>query len=357
MPVLQTLELTAPSGMLGGDPGEPFGNLPSLRRLSANGWQPPAHAAFLPNLKELILRPQRDPQFMDVQPVLSACINLEQLEIDYGYVEGELPGTIAPITLPHLRAIILAFPSSRSAVQLIRKLIIPQCLRRSIYVRGPVDLGLYIADYRRFICLEESRLERQPEAAAVIFDTLFSSTCIKYRTESLEVKLELHRPPATPAFRDLVQEIQNAFGGPPLTVTIEGASKLHTPLFELLGDQNVQAIVIRCSHAPSWDDSIPKTIRACLADRPGLDEAMAHAATDRSFRSLRSIEFHDSLVKLVVLIRLVEEHLDKASRPSLEKIVLLRCRFELEGMSPDQAVERLERIGIALRLVDSYDER
>ncbi|KAG8909787.1 hypothetical protein FRC01_006725 [Tulasnella sp. 417] len=356
MPALRTLELASSFGMLEDGPSEPLGDLPSLRHLHARGWQPPGDAAFLPNLKELFLYRQRDPQIMKVLLVLSACINLEQLAIEcvHGADQGDLPGTIAPITLPHLRAISLVFQSSRSAVQLIRKLILPQCLRRSIHVVETVDFGLHIADYRRFMCMEESRLGRQPESAAVLLNGVFSWNRIEYRTESLEVKFKLQGRPAAPAFHDLVQEFQTGFGGPPLTVTIEGPSELPMPLFESLGEQNVQAIVIHCNYAPSWNGDIPKIIKACLADRPGLDEPTANAATNRSFKSLRSIEFHDSLVKLVVFIRLVEEYLDKASRPLLEEIILLRC--ELKGMSPDQAVERLERIGIALRLVGSHED-
>ncbi|KAG8909786.1 hypothetical protein FRC01_006724, partial [Tulasnella sp. 417] len=294
MPVLQTLELAAPSGMLGGDPREPFGNFPSLRHLSADRWQPPVHAAFLPNLKELLLYRQREPQIMEVPLVLSACINLEQLELSDA-VQGELPGTIAPITLPHLQSITLEFRSSKSAVQFIRKLVIPQCLRRSIRVREAVDLDLYIADYRGFMCLEERRLGQQhPKSAAILLDGSDAWPRVEYLTGSSEVNFKVLELPETPAFRDLIQEFQTALGGPPLTVTIERAAELPTPLLLSLGGRNVQAIVIDWNYAPPWDLNVLKTIKVCLTDRPFLDEPMVNAATDRSFKSLRSIEIRNT---------------------------------------------------------------
>ncbi|KAG8921519.1 hypothetical protein FRC01_000209, partial [Tulasnella sp. 417] len=118
--------------------------------------------------------------------------------------------------------------------------------------------------------------------------------------------------------------------------TINSASEETTPLLQSLGGQNVQSLVIHLNYVYSWDEKVLKTIRACLTDCPGLDEPMANAATDRSFESLRSIEIHDSPVNLVDFIGLVEEYLDKASRPSLEEIVLLKCHFELEGIHEDE---------------------
>ncbi|KAG8922506.1 hypothetical protein FRC01_013950, partial [Tulasnella sp. 417] len=351
MPVLQTLELRAPPWM-GHDRSKPLGNLRLLRHLNAQWWQPSADAACLPDLKELILWHYPEPD-MELLRVLSACANLEKLEIVSmnEAVPGEVPGTILPIiTLPRLRSISLQFKSNKSVMKLIRRLAAPQCLRRTVRIDQAGDLGSYIADYRRFVSSEERYIGQYPESAALLLDSSYPGTRLEYKTKNLEVSLRFPSIEEIPAFHDLVREFQTVFKGPSLTVTIEYPSEQTWSFLKSIGDQNVQTIVARLKYRPlGASDKFLKVIAARLSNLPGLEGPEANAVTDVPFKSLMSIEIHDTQVNLVDFIGLVEEYLDENSKPWLEEIVLVDC--SVKGMEWEQAVERLNEIGLTLRLV------
>ncbi|KIO18663.1 hypothetical protein M407DRAFT_31701 [Tulasnella calospora MUT 4182] len=348
MPALQALEIRALPWM-GDDPSEPLGNLPSIRHLKAQWWQPPADAAWLTGLKELVLWRTSEPN-MELLQVLSACANLEQLSIlsTDEFVVGELPDAISPIALPRLRSIYLTFKSNASVAKLIRRLIAPQCFRRTLYVEQVLNFGLHIADYGRFISLEEGCSDQYPNSAYALIRGSYPG--LKYKTESRQVVLD--KVPSVedvPAFYDLVQEFQSVLKRPSLTVIINYPSEATWLLLKSLGDQNIHTIVARLTNNSSDTGDFLKAIKAHPADLPGLDGPVTNATTDWSFKSLRVIEIHNTYVDLDDFTGLVEEYLHKNCKPLLEEIILVNCT--LEGLESNHAVERLEKIGIALRLV------
>ncbi|KIO30884.1 hypothetical protein M407DRAFT_20010 [Tulasnella calospora MUT 4182] len=345
IPVLQTLELRA-SPWPSDDPIESLGNLPFIRHLKAQWWQPPADAAWFIGLKELVLWRTLEPD-MELLRVLSACTNLERLNIFSmdELVVGELSGTISPITLPRLRSIWLKFKSSGSVVKLIRRLIIPQCLRRTLHVKQALDIGLYVADYGRFISLEEGCSGQYPNSADVLIQGSYPGW--EYKTESRQLVLEALDGEEIPVHHDLVREFQSALKGPSLTVTIKYQSEKTWLFLKYFGDQNVQTIVVHFAGQFLGAVDLLKAIGAHPAHPSGPDGPMANTATDWPFKSLRSIYIHDTHVKLVEFTGLVEEHLHKNSRPLLEEIVFVNCN--LIGMELAQAAERLAAIGINLQ--------
>ncbi|KAG8905883.1 hypothetical protein FRC01_008200, partial [Tulasnella sp. 417] len=356
LPALQTLELAAPSWIDDDDVG-PLGNLPSLRHLTACRWQPPADAAFLRNIKELILWRDLEPD-MELLRVLSACPNLEHLEIAFmnKAVRGEPLTAVGPVTLPRLRSIGLDLKSSESAVKLIRRLIIPQCTQRTITVADPGDLGLYIADYRRLVCSEERCIGQHPESAAVLLNNPFfgNNNGMEYKMKSPKVRLIVFSLPEAPAFHDLIQQFQTTFRGSPLSVTIKSPSERATSLLKCIGDQNIQTIAVHFPYGSTRTGDLLKAIGSHPANPPGQNKQAVNGTTDQPFKSLRSIEIYDARVNLVDFIGLAEEHLHKDSKPMLEEIVLFFC--SLEGMGRDQAVESLKKIGITLQLLGSYED-
>ncbi|KIO18662.1 hypothetical protein M407DRAFT_31700 [Tulasnella calospora MUT 4182] len=349
MPALQTLELHSPL-WTSDDPSGPFGNLPSIRHLKAHRWQPPADAAWLTGLKALDMHRYSE-QIMDLLQILSACANLEQLCICYvdKSVVGELPGAISPITLPRLQSIDLTFQSNESMVELTRRLVAPQCIRRTLHVDGARDLGLYVADYRGFMSGEERCIGQYPESAAIqIGEDWKGDICLDYKTKSRQVNLTVSSAEEVPAFRDLVQELQTLFNGPLLTATVWYPSKKKWLWLKSFDDQTIQTIVARLSEESSDACDFLKAIGARPADLQGLDGPVTNSVTNWPFKSLRSIEIHDApWVDLSNFIELVEKHRDEGSKPLLKDIVLVRSKYN--GYYLDEAVERLEEMGITLR--------
>ncbi|KAG8909917.1 hypothetical protein FRC01_006648, partial [Tulasnella sp. 417] len=145
---------------------EPLGDLPSIRHLSVPGWQPPPDAAWLVSLKELILSLSSGPN-MELVQALSACTNLEELTIvSEGNARRDLPVATPPITLARLRSMRLEFASNQSAAILIRRLIIPQCLRSSLQIHDAKHLPEYVADYRRLMS-PEGNCTHYPESGYI----------------------------------------------------------------------------------------------------------------------------------------------------------------------------------------------
>ncbi|KIO30885.1 hypothetical protein M407DRAFT_20011 [Tulasnella calospora MUT 4182] len=294
MPALETLGIQAQPRMRD-DPSEPSGNLPSIHQLTAQWWQPPADAAWLTGLKELL-------------PILSA----DEL------VVGELPDAISPITLPRLRSICLKFRSNESMVKLIRRLIAPQCLRHTLHVNQARNLGLDVADYGRFMSVEERCTEEYPKSADIPIQISFRSTHLEYKTESLQIVFDKDRSEDTRIF------------------------------LKSLGDQSIQIIVAHLRYTWSYAGHFLKPIGARLADLPGLDGlAVTNTTTDWPFKSLRLIEIHDTLVSLSDFTELVEEYLHKDPKPVLEEIVLVNCSIGQTELT--EAAERLARIGITIQ--------
>ncbi|KAG8923192.1 hypothetical protein FRC00_006526 [Tulasnella sp. 408] len=351
MPVLQTLELSA-SPWMEDESSEPLGNLPSIRHLGAKWWEPPTDAVWLRDLKELVFwRHQKS--ITEVLQLLSACASLEQLEI-YSMdevVARELPGAIPAVTLPRLRSICLNFKSDESGVTLIRRLIAPQCLERTLRVEHALHLGLYLADYQRFMSLEDEGIRQYPGSAVVNVECSWFGTLIEYQTETCKVSLDALRASEVPAFHNLVQEFQKLLKGPSLTLTIKYPTEDTWLFFKSLSNQNVQTIEAYGNQFSDTSDLL-EAIGADPPDLPSQDGSVANSTTDRPFKSLSHIYIHDTRVELVDFTRKVEEYLHKDFKPLLEKIVFVNCRFD--GMELAQAAERLVEIGIALQATERH---
>ncbi|KAG8917516.1 hypothetical protein FRC01_002400, partial [Tulasnella sp. 417] len=346
-PALQTLQLTAPFDSAE-ETTEPLGNLPSIRHLTAWRWQPPSDMAWLTGLRELDLTRDAPPD-MELLRLLSTCANLERLAIftKDAVDTGELLGVISPVTLPWLQNMRLVFVSSESAMKLLRRLLAPQCLRRTLSIEDPLDLGQYFADYRRFMSLEENCTDDHSSARINIERRIGSGVHWEYETGGRKVDFDKLDVEEAPIIHDLVQEFQNLFKEPSLTVTIKCSSGKVWPFLESLGNQNIQTVVFRSEYGGLKPDHCLKVIGVRSDSIP--DGAMTSTFTDWPFKSLRSIEIRDAKVDLDDFPRLVEEYLDKRSKPLLEEIVLdNRC---FEGMKLTQAAEMLEAIGINLRVV------
>ncbi|KAG8919675.1 hypothetical protein FRC01_001174 [Tulasnella sp. 417] len=182
MPVLQTLQLTGSFEPREDPIDQPLEDLPLIRHLIATWWQPPSDAAWLVHLKELVLSRVLEPD-MELLRVLSACANLEQLTVFGGQevVEEEFPETIPLITLPRLRKMRLEFKSDDSAMKLFQRLIFPQSCRRILRIDQAPTLGLYVADYRRLMSLEESYIGWSPKSADVLIEALHGGTHFQYK--------------------------------------------------------------------------------------------------------------------------------------------------------------------------------
>ncbi|KIO28681.1 hypothetical protein M407DRAFT_22113 [Tulasnella calospora MUT 4182] len=343
-PALQTLQLTGPLVPPGGDV-EPLGDLPSIYHLTAVWWQPPSDAVWLLGLKELDLYHTSEPN-MEVLRVLSACPNLERLTIvdKDDEVIGDPPGVISPITLPRLQSMRLDFISNESAMKLTRRLIAPQCFRRTLSIKEARHLGQYVADYRRFMFMEES-CTQDPRSACVHIKGFRSGTILAYEADSRQLVFGGLPVEEVSAVHGLVQELQQLFKGPLLTVTIDYLFETAWSFLRPLSDQNIRNIVAHFRHSGRGVDDLFKVIGAGFADIP--EGTTTNNATDWLSKSLRSIEIHNTSVNLDDFPRLVEEYLHKSSKALLEEIVLVGCG--LAGPEFAQAAERLAAIGITIR--------
>lgn len=355
MPALEILELRA-SPWRTNDFIEPLGNFPSIRHLKALWWQPPADTAWLLGLKELVLW-RTSPPDTELLRVLSACENLEFLDIyaQNDQVLGEHSSSMSPITLPRLRAISLGFESNEAAVTLIRGLIMPQCLRRTLCVRQAPRLGPHVADYRSFMSMEGSCNWRPPKSASILIKGWNASSEIEYKMENCKVRLKLPSEEEVPAFHELVQEFQSSFKGPCLTVTIERPSGLTWLLLKSLGNQNIRAIVAdweNFSNGDHWTADLVNTIGVHSADLP--DGPTTNITKERSFESLTRIDIHNTFVNLIDFTPLVEEYLHKSSKPLLNEVVFVDCSYKDVDMV--QTVRRLVAIGITLQNVTVSEE-
>lgn len=341
-PGLQTLQLTARSG-----PVEPLGELPSIRHITACWWQPPSTATWLVGLKELVLRNNSEPD-AELLQLLSACPNLETFTI-FGNdltAGGELTGAIS---LPRLKSIDLSYNWSATVMKLRERLIIPQCIRRALETRWAQRLSQYIADYRRVMSLEESWTQYPKSARILINGAGGSGVHLSYETENRQAGFLVPNEEELPALHDLVQELQDLFQRPSLTVTISNPLRRVCLVLKSLGDQNIQRIVAYPNSPASGAlQAVDRFLRAIGAPSAVVpDGTLTNAVTDRPFKSLRFIDIRGFTVNLVDFTRLVEEYLNKNSTPLLEEIVLINCN--LEGMELAQAAERLAGVGITLR--------
>ncbi|KAG9044649.1 hypothetical protein FS837_007764 [Tulasnella sp. UAMH 9824] len=321
-PALQTLQLARYSATIE-DTVEPLGDLSSIRHLTAQWWQPPAHAAWLVGLKELVLFRSDEPD-MELLQLLSACANLEDLAIsDMGSrAIQEFPSSTLPITLPRLKSIRLYFISNGSAMKLTPKLITPQCHQRSLAIDQPLSP-------RKLVTVGSYRQRRAAPS-----------------NPSPHAFLSKADVEAVTAFHDLVQEYQRLFKGPPLTVTIKDPSEHIWWYLKSLHDQNIRTIE---AHFPKQKlEAVGDLLKAIgalsvhIAPRP-----IADSTTDWPFKSLRSIEIHHADMDLGNFTNLIEEYLNKSSKRLPEEIVLISCN--LTGMELAEAAERLAAIEITLR--------
>ncbi|KAG8921774.1 hypothetical protein FRC01_014900 [Tulasnella sp. 417] len=332
-PALQTLQLLEMSG--------PLGDLPSIRHLSAQWWQPPSDATWLVGLKELTLSRASEPD-MELIRVLSACASLEQLTIVSAnqLVMGDLPVTTPPITLAHLRSMRLEFASNASAMVLIRRLITPQCLRRSLQILDAKHLHEYLTDYRRFMSLEGS-CTHYPESACIAIKRLYpGADSLDYEMDSRQLGFNNATAVEVRAFLELVQELQDLYKGPSLTVTMDSPSD-HAPLLRFLHDQNIQAIVTHCPGGSSSPDILLRVLGP-----PPRTPGGPNSTIDWPLKSLRVINIYHNSVDLTNFTELVEKNLHKNSKPWLEEIALIGCGFQ--GMELAEAIERLAAIGVTL---------
>ncbi|KAG8913280.1 hypothetical protein FRC00_002716 [Tulasnella sp. 408] len=359
MPALETLELRAPPWRTN-DSIEPLGNFPSIRHLKALWWQPPADTAWLLGLKELVLW-RTSPPDAELLRVLSACANLEFLDIfaQDDRVGGERSRSISPVTLPRLRAISLDFESNEAVGTLIRGLIIPQCLRRTLCIRKAPRLSPHVADYRSFMSMEGSCNWQPPKSASILIKGSYPGSEIEYKTGNCKISLNLPSGEEVPAFHELVQEFQSILKGPCLTVTIKYPSGPTWLLLQSLGHQNIRVITVDWEHymdSEPWTADLLKIIGVHSANLP--DRPITNTAKDRPFESLTTIDIHNAYVNLNDVARLAEEYLHKNSKPLLREIVLVDCCFtDMElAQALAQAVKRLVLIGITLRNVTTPEE-
>lgn len=230
--------------------------------------------------------------------------------------------------------------------QLIRVLVAPQSLSRMVYVERALNLSRYIADYRRFMSMQDSVAPPQyPESASILIKETHLGTWLEYMTESRRVVFMVRSEVEAPAFHDLVQKIQDSLKGPPVTVTIDDPPEPTWPFLKSLGDQSIQTIVAHIRSRASVTRGLLEAVGSSVTDLP--DGPTTDTASNWHFKSLKSIEFRKAYVNLVDLTRLAEQHLTRSSQPLVEEIVLVECG--LAGMELAQAAERLVEIGANLR--------
>ncbi|KAG9044648.1 hypothetical protein FS837_007763 [Tulasnella sp. UAMH 9824] len=151
----------------------------------------------------------------------------------------------------------------------------------------------------------------------------------------------------------VVQEFQDLFKNPSLTVTIDERLEDVWLFLRLLNEQNVRTIV---AHFKYGEYPVGNLLRVIGSISPPFPHGtMTSTAIDWPFKSLRSINIHDAYVELVNFTSLVEMYLHKSAKPLLEEIILVGCSYS--GMELAEAVEKIAEIGIILRGIEcDYEE-
>ncbi|KAG8939997.1 hypothetical protein FRC00_013355, partial [Tulasnella sp. 408] len=266
----------------------------------------------------------------------------------------------------------LSCRTNEPAMELIRALVTPQCLRRLLVIDLASHLGHYVEDYRNFMSPEENCAPTQyPQSASVLIQGSQQDTSLEYSTKTRQFNLGFLGTDDVPAFHNLIQGIQSLLRGPPITLTITDPCGPKWSFLRTFGDENIQAIVANfrynypkaqqysdwgptCSLYRSLEDvnyrATEDLMTAIGADSNYrlFDGSLVDTTAYRPFKSLKSIEIHQAYVDLNDFTRLVEKYLQN-SKPLLEQIVLVECK--LRGMTSTQAAERLAAVGINLRCV------
>ncbi|KAG8945483.1 hypothetical protein FRC04_000768 [Tulasnella sp. 424] len=349
-PALQTLNFVASSSI-----GRqqtltwPLGDPPPIRHLITEGWQPSSDALWLAGLKELILTRLMEINTNTLQ-VLSACTSLERLSVQCDdFTVAEFPGAPPSITLPFVQTMDLKFGLDESAVNLIRRLLTPRCLRRSLEITAvPLRLDEFAADYCNFLSPEEIDT-RYPSSASIHMESRKPDTAhLVYKTESRRVAFGLLSwEEEVDSFYDLVQEFQELLDEPPLTVTTVDPSEVNNIFLRPFSDEDVRAI--RAHFKVASVDYLLALIGS-HSNKPSFGPVTRNSTADWNFESLKSLEIHDADLNLSQITRLVGirwKYLQKNSKTWLEEIDLVNCR--LRGMRLGKAVKQLAAIGVTLR--------
>ncbi|KAG8910973.1 hypothetical protein FRC00_007243 [Tulasnella sp. 408] len=312
-PALRTLELMGAT-IEADDFIEPLGDLSPIRNLAASWWQPPSDAVWLTGLRELTLAdlPRLN---METFLVISACTSLETLNVRWGYggIVDDLSDVPSLITLPHLQVMNLSFKSDELAVNIIRRLFTPHCLRASLEITLPTGpLDQHVMDYCKFMSPREKCYQYPSSATILINNPYLDRLSLTYQTESCRIAFGEFDPEEAPAFHNLVQKFQTSLKEPPLT------------------------------------DAILSAIGESLADE--LADAPESTTITWPFESLKFLTIYDvdlNVSQITWLVGIRQQYLRENSKSWLEEIVLKNC--QLKGMRLAKAAKQLAAIGVTLR--------
>ncbi|KAG9049641.1 hypothetical protein FS837_009612 [Tulasnella sp. UAMH 9824] len=238
----------------------------------------------------------------------------------------------------------LNFKSDEPAVNLIRRLSTPQCLRASLEITLlTLPLDQHVMDYCKFMS-PGGKCVQYPSSANILISTPYlDQIYLTYETESRRISFEEFDTEEAPAFHNLVKEFQTLLKEPPLNVTFIRPSVVHRPIMQSLGDQNIRDFVVRDCN----EDSVDAILSAIGESRA---DTLESTTITWPFESLKFLTIYDTDLNVSQLTRLVgirQQYLRENSKTWLEEIVLVNCR--LKGMRLAKAFKQLAAIGVIIR--------
>ncbi|KAG8952047.1 hypothetical protein FRC04_005380 [Tulasnella sp. 424] len=356
MPMLQAMELDSDFFMRrDGEPASTVAELPQLRDLVAWGWEPPAGAVWLRNLRTLSISEMQN-LGRNTLWMLAACDNLRRLGIltprNSGRLasEEELSDFAATITLPSLQELDMHLWDEWAFGQIVRRLSTPLLTRGLLRfdrwhppasqpnARMIEDLGHFISPRKGVqSTVKETLIEIHwggGEAPLSWFS--FKAGCRVIGLPQPEQGVQEDR------YVDTIANMQALLGNPPLSVTVIDHTSTDT-FVRKMADIGVKTIRIK---GPETD--LGAALASIGSRRPNLPSGKV-TDTDWPFESLTELIVEDitlNIGRLETLVGVRQLYLRSTSKVWLQRISLINCR--LFGISLEICVKRLSKLGVAL---------
>ncbi|KAG9011132.1 hypothetical protein FRB90_007475, partial [Tulasnella sp. 427] len=362
-PLLESLSLTAQDywSVVGIDTSaEWLGiDLPSLRAVTARGWQPLADATWLANLQNLtFLRPTVID--MNLLNVLSRSTGLLELHIeadDFMIWDETTVSDTPKISLPKLRNLNIAlFDTLFDVRYLIRRLYVPPDIPASLQIANAPRLDELIEDMAHFIFPSPPDhiqfLHPPPTATLEVHATPGNLTAISvtYSSGSRSIKFGVtpHMNQWPDRLQDILLALQTSLNNPQLAVQVDTAHEPKAEVLRRMTNVNITSICIR--HGAAEASNLDGVIAAIASRHHSLPAGQSMAEEQNwPFEALRELTFEKTDLSLAVVTRLVgirHSYLRRSSKKWVKRVVLRDCI--LRGMGISRATEHLKDLGVEL---------
>ncbi|KAG9011185.1 hypothetical protein FRB90_007438 [Tulasnella sp. 427] len=360
-PLLESLSLTAQDywSVVGIDTSAEWLviDLPSLRAVTARGWQPPADATWLANLRNLtFLRPTVID--MNLLNVLSRSTGLIELHIeaDDFMIWNETPLSNTPkISLPQLRNLNIAlFDTLYDVRYLIRRLDFPPDIPASLQIANALNSDELIEDMAHFIFPSPPDhiqfLHPPPTATLEVHATPGNLTAVTYSSGSRSVKFGVtpHINQWPDRLQDIILALQTRLNNPQLAVQVDTANEPKAEVLRRMTNVNITSMCIR--HGVAEASNLDGVIAAIASRHHSLPAGQSMAEEQNwPFEALRELTFEKTDISLAVVTRLVgirHSYLRRSSKKWVKRVVLRECI--LRGMAISRATAHLKDLGVEL---------